>query len=137
MSNQLQPWQLDLIDGVTQGRELKIMMSGRKTGKSIWTNKAIERLMKDLMNRPIEDLVLNETRIQGARYYTVEPIGGNWLDMETWCIQTFGDAADVWDFRSSNDTFIWPENGRWYKNNRKFWFRDIKDRDWFLLKWRS
>jgi hypothetical protein len=24
---------------------------------------------------------------------------------------------------------------RWYMNNSKFWFRDKKDLEWFLLRW--
>lgn len=117
--------------------ELKITMSGRNAGKSIWTSKAIERLMNDLMNRPIEELVLGEGRVSGARFYTVEPVGGNWLDMETWCVETFGTASDVWNIAHGNDTFIWPEDGRWYKNDRKFWFRNVKDRDWFVIRWNA
>ena len=116
-------------------KELKIMMSGHNVGKSIWTAKAIERLMKDLQNRPVEELMLGEDRFAGARYYTVEPIGGNWMDMEVWCIKTFGPSAEVWDIKSSDTEFMWPEVGRWYKNNRKFWFRNERDRTMFILRW--
>ena len=108
--------------------ELMIMSTGRQTGKSVWTNQAINRLMKDLMNRPIEELVLAERIYSGAHFYTVEPIGGNWLDMATWCIKTFGSSTDVWDFKMDCV-------GRWYCNDRKFWFRNAKDRDWFVLRW--
>lgn len=118
-------------------KELKIMMSGRNVGKSIWTAKAIERLMKDLQNRPVEELMLGEDRFAGARYYTVEPIGGNWIEMEVWCIKTFGPSAEVWDIKSSDTEFMWPEVGRWYKNNRKFWFRNERDRTMFILRWSS
>jgi hypothetical protein len=107
-----------------------IMSTGRQTGKSYWTNHAINRLMKDLMNRPVEELVLAERLYRTARFYTVEPIGGNWMDMEVWCLKTFGPSDDVWDFKTCNV-------GRWYKNDRKFWFRNQKDRDWFVLRWSS
>lgn len=113
--------------------ELKITMSGRNVGKSIWTNKAVERLMKDLMNRPVEDLILNEGRIHGAKYHTVEPVGGNWVAMEAWCIQTFGEPGEIWP----KEEFGWPDNMRWCMNNRKFWFRDEQDRDWFLIRWNA
>ena len=96
---------------------------------------ALHRIMEDVLNRPIEDLILSESRISGARYYTVEPVGGNWQDMENWCIKTFGDPAEIWDIKTTDEQFIWPENGRWYKNNRKFWFRNEKDRTTFLIRW--
>ena len=124
----IKPWQEKLVNDIIQGRELKLMMSGRNTGKSYWTNQAINRLMKDLMNRPVEELVLAERLYRTARFYTVEPIGGNWLDMETWCIKTFGSSDDVWDFKTCNV-------GRWYANDRKFWFRNEQDRTLFILKW--
>jgi hypothetical protein len=110
--------------------EMMIMSAVQQTGKSYWTNHAINRLMKDLMNRPVEELVLAERLYRTAKFYTVEPIGGNWLDMETWCIKTFGPSDDVWDFKTVNV-------GRWYKNDRKFWFRNERDRTLFILRWSS
>ena len=116
-------------------QEIKLLMSGRNTGKSVWTQKAIDRLIKDLNSRPVEELVLSEGRFHGSRFYCIEPIGGNWMDMEVWCIKTFGPSAEVWDIKTTNESFIWPENGRWYKNNRKFWFRNEKDRTMSILRW--
>ena len=126
----LKPWQENLVNGILHGRELKLTMSGHNVGKSVLTQQTIDRLMRDLNSRPIEELVLAERIYRGARFYTVEPVGGNWLDMETWCIKTFGSSIDVWDFKMDNV-------GRWYANDRKFWFRNQKDRDWFILKWSS
>jgi hypothetical protein len=124
----IKPWQEKLVNDIIQGRELKLTMSGRNVGKSVLTQQAIERLMRDLNSRPIEELVLAERIYCGAHFYTVEPIGGNWLDMETWCIKTFGSSTDVWDFKMDNV-------GRWYANDRKFWFRNEQDRTLFILKW--
>lgn len=132
----IQPWQKDILEKMKQGKELKIITSGRQTGKSYWTAQAIDRLMKDLMNLPVEEIVLGESRFAGARYYTAEPIGGNWLEMEAWCTQTFGKASDVWDSVNPESQFMWPELGRWYKNDRKFWFRNEADRTLFVMKWR-
>ncbi len=129
----LYTWQKELIDRMTQykGRGL-VMITGRNSGKSTVAN-AYKRLWQDINNRPVEDLVLGEGKVYGARYYTVEPVGGSWLDMETWCMDTYG----------STEGSIWAENKaptpgeRWYMNNRKFWFREQKDRDWFILRWSS
>ena len=79
--------------------------------------------------RPV--IRLSTGKVYGARYYTAEPVGGNWWEMECWCFDTFG----------SGSTAIWSEKiapypaQRWYQNNAKFWFRDEADRTWFLLRW--
>lgn len=92
---------------------------------------AVKRLMDDLMNRPLEDLLLTERPVHGARYYCVEPIGGNWKDMEEWCHSTYGPVGDIWE----TSDFVWPEAARWLCNNRKFWFRNEADRTMFIMKW--
>jgi hypothetical protein len=128
----LHQWQLDILDKMTNrnGKELKISMGGRNIGKSHWTNMAIDRLMRDLNSHPISDLVLSEGSVYGSRYYCVEPVGGNWPDMEMWCLDTYGNCGSVWDENRA------PEpNARWYMNDRRFWFRNEKDRNWFIMKW--
>lgn len=117
-----------------QGTELKVIMAGRNVGKSYWTGQAIDRLMKDLMSQPVEDLILSKGTIYGSRYYCVEPIGGNWKDMEQWCIDSFGETGNIW----SETKNLTPEPlQRWYMNNRKFWFRNERDRTVFILRWSS
>lgn len=131
------PWQQHILDkihspGFKPG-EMMIMSAGRQAGKSMFTAQAIERLLRDLNSQPITDLVLNEGKVYGARYYTVEPVGGSWKDMELWCTETFGAPGDkIWD----SGPAPLPAK-RWYMNNRKFWFRNLKDRDWFILRWNS
>lgn len=128
-------WQKEFLTRMTQfkGRGA-LQITGRNTGKSHWTNQAIKRLMEDIASRPVEAIICDVGTVYGCRYYTVEPIGGNWIDMETWCLDSFG---------SSSTSPIWGEskvpdvNERWYTNNRKFWFRDEKDRDWFLIRWNA
>ena len=47
---------------------------------------------------------LDEGRVYGARYYTVQPMMTwsstirDWIDMEKWCTETFGptDTAGMW-----------------------------------------
>ncbi len=89
-------------------------------------------MMDDIHNRPIEDLVLTENRVHGARYHCVEPVGGNWREMEAWCFKQFGDVGNNIGWAESEN----PKCHRWYMNNRKFWFRNEADRIMFVLKWR-
>jgi hypothetical protein len=130
------PWQQQMFDRITAGGfkpgEMIVMTAGRRTGKSQMTQQAIDRLMRDLNSRPIEELVLSEGRIYGARYHCVEPIGGNWREMEDWCIRTYGEVGSVW----RADKWIEEPAQRWYANDRKFWFRREADCTMFVLKWR-
>lgn len=132
----LYPWQLKILDqmsGVKPG-QLSIITSGRNVGKSHFTAQALKRLMDDLQSRPIEELVLTEGRVYGARYYCVEPIGGNWRAIEDWCISTYGETTgSIWA-EEVNKTTPMPGE-RWYANNRKFWFRNERDRTMFIIKW--
>lgn len=130
----IEPWQMNVLNklqGVKKG-ELSMTMSGRQLGKSQMNSVAFQRLWDELHNRPVEDLKLTEGTVYGSRYYCVEPVGGSWREMETWCIKTF----------DSTQGSIWGENPppepaqRWYMNDRKFWFRDEKDRLMFVMKWR-
>jgi hypothetical protein len=95
------------------------------------TDQALTRLMADINANPISDLQLSEGRVYGSRYYCVEPIGGSWPEMELWCYETFGDTGAIWGESTPNPA------QRWYGNNRKFWFKELKDRDWFIIKWNS
>lgn len=131
---ELHPWQEKLLTTIESGgfkpAEMVIMMAGRQTGKSI-VSAMYKRLMDDIKNRPVEEVVLGERRVHGARYYTAEPIGGNWLDMETWAMDTYGGPGEFW----SQHDFAWPECPRWFMNDRKFWFRNEKDRTLFIMRW--
>jgi hypothetical protein len=62
------------------------------------------------------------------KYLTVAPMNaeGKWGDMMEWMINSFGPT---------HKDGAWIPNQRWYVNNAKFWFRDQKDRDWFVLRW--
>jgi hypothetical protein len=132
-SAELEPWQQRALDTITKykGRGF-VQITGRNAGKSQMA--AYKRMFDDIMARPVEDLVLSEGTVYGSRYYTVEPVGGSWLEMEAWCYDTFGNTGNIW----SETKNLTPEPlQRWYANNRKFWFKEEKDRDWFMLRWRS
>jgi hypothetical protein len=93
---------------------------------------AVDRLTESLNSHPLEDLMLSQGTVYGARYYTVEPIGGNWMEIEEWAIQTYGETGSLW--RETKNLTPEPLQ-RWYMNNRKFWFRDERDRTMFILRW--
>jgi len=67
-------------------------------------------------------------RVFGHDYLTVAPMNaeGQWNDMIEWMVKTFGPTAK---------DGVWTADQRWYANNAKFWFREAKDRDWFVLRW--
>jgi hypothetical protein len=129
-SAELEPWQQRALN-TFKGRGT-VQITGRQLGKSV-AQAAYKRLFDDIYARPVEDLILSEGTVYGSRYYCVEPIGGSWFDMEVWSTRTFGPCGD-------RDK-IWGEvktplpNERWYMNNRKFWFRSEKDRNWFIVRW--
>ena len=133
-SAELEPWQQRALDSIKQykGRGL-VQITGRGVGKSTLNTQmvAYKRMFDDVMGRPVEDLLLSEGTVYGARYYCVEPVGGSWLEMEEWCMNTYGGPGDrMWGEKTA------PEPAqRWYMNNRKFWFRTEKDRNWFTLRW--
>lgn len=67
-------------------------------------------------------------KVYGHDYLSVAPMNaeGKWRDMMAWMVTTFGPTAK-YELR--------PADQRWYVNNAKFWFRNAKDRDWFVLRW--
>ena len=78
---------------------------------------------------------IHEGTVFGEKYYTVDPdiksdrlllYHESWHDMENWCKKTFGCPP-------ANG--VWEPHGRWYMNNSKFWFREKKDLEWFLIRW--
>jgi hypothetical protein len=95
--------------------------------------KAAKQLAKDIDTEILmsalgwHDLQIGEGRVYGSRYLTVHPSSGHsWNNMLSWCVETYGP--------SSVDG-VWTPNMRWYANNAKFWFRNEKDLNWFVLRW--
>ena len=79
-------------------------------------------------------LIREERRVSGARYWTVHPViepvydqnPEIWRKMMTWMIETFGPTPD---------DGVWTPGARWYANNAKFWFRYEADLTLFMLRW--
>lgn len=125
-------WQLNILNKMSSFKkgELIMITAGRQVGKS-------QMLMalhtwESLPARPVENLILTEGRVHGAKYYCVEPVGGNWREMEAWCFKQFGDVGSSIGWQESKN----PKCHRWYMNNRKFWFRNEQDQLMFVMKWR-
>jgi len=81
------------------------------------------------------ELRFDEGRIYGARYYSAEPIFKahvstwfveEWKELEDWCLQSFGPLPK---------DGVFSPGGRWYINNSRFYFREKKDMEWFILRW--
>ena len=98
----------------------------------------IANQVADQMAKDIDTLVLmsalgwhsfdfSEGTVYGQPYLTVQPMSSvKWKEMEAWMVQTFGPTAK---------NGVWTPNVRWYMNNSKFWFRNKKDLEWFILRW--
>ena len=78
-------------------------------------------------------LVCSTGKVLGEEYLTVKPMGWAWMgdnaewhEMVAWCVDTFGPTPK---------DGVWTPKQRWYVNNAKFWFKEAKDRDWFILRW--
>ena len=130
--NNIQHWQLDFLERVKGSKpgEMTVMMAVQRTGKST-LNSLMYQAMQEYFNPPLEGFDLTEKEMSGNNYYCVEPIGGNWAEMFDWAKETFGEPGDLWEAHQ----FVWPDTDGWYANNRKFWFRNEKDRTLFLMKW--
>jgi hypothetical protein len=81
------------------------------------------------------ELKLDEGRVYGARYYTVQPVfhahpqtwfKAEWDEIENWCETSYGPTPK---------DGVWTPGARWYMNNSKFWFRNESDRTMFVIKW--
>lgn len=94
-----------------------------------YSKEALKRLFDDLGPYTLK---LSEYDFAGEIYYVVQPCGWmhrgelTWNDMICWVVETFGPTA--YDG-------VWTPGERWSANNARFYFKDVKDRDWFVLRW--
>ena len=129
--NIMNKWQQEILNRMTNFKG-KNMLTGRSIGKS-WSIDAIRRLKDDLGDYKLHTDV---STVYGKEYYTVQPVGWmhaddnhQWHDMMRWMLDTFGPCSE------DQGPGVWTPDQRWYVNNAKFWFRDVKDRDWFIMRW--
>lgn len=71
--------------------------------------------------------------VYSKEYYVIAVKGpiiyGNyniWNEMIDWAFDTFGPTPT---------DGVWTPDARWYVNNCRFYFREEKDREWFILRW--
>ena len=83
------------------------------------------------MNKP--ELILEQGIAFEQDYYMIYVNGrcvygdyNIWNDMIEWATDTFGPTPK---------DGVWSPGARWYVNNARFWFREERDREWFVLRW--
>ena len=83
------------------------------------------------MNKP--ELILERGIAFEQDYYMIYVNGRSvygdyniWNDMIEWATDTFGPTPK---------DGVWSPGARWYVNNARFWFREERDREWFVLRW--
>ena len=113
-------WQKDLINGFKPS-EMVVISAGRQTGKS-----QLMKLWREVYYKDMPALTLKEGTVYDQPYYAVECYGYNWDDLHDWCVESFGPL---------HPDGVWKPDQRWYENNSAFWFRETKDRDWFVMRW--
>ena len=119
-TNKPQSIPISILHNISSGTpwpgEISIYQSSRRSGKSMF-------YMSPTRVQP--SLTLGEGKVHGATYYTVIPAFYDWLEIEKWATNIYGEPASIWNAKC----------GRWYMNNQKFWFRNEADLTLFILKW--
>lgn len=79
-------------------------------------------------------LKIQDGTVYGEHYYCVTPYRKStkvieWDDISKWCVDAFGPSG------TDDRPGAWTPYERWYINNARYWFKDKKDLEWFLLRW--
>jgi len=101
-----------------------VVNTARHAGKSQLAN--YMKLWQDIYTAAEPALTFSEGKVYGEPYLIVSPTGLNWWEMRSWCVESFGPTPE---------DGVWTPKMRWYENNSAFWFRNQKDRDWFVMRW--
>ncbi len=122
----LEPYQQTIKTAIEDGSKV-VLSTARQMGKSDLNWKHIQDLLVNVLHKNMSQLIIDTGTVFGEEYWSVEPVGGDWLAIMEWCHKTYGNHSDPRK----------EPGGRWYTESRKIWFREQKDRDWFVLRWNS
>lgn len=105
------------------------MAAGRQLGKTVTSNMPTmaTRWINDVESfLPVKSLETGYADNQPKWPYWVGPYNYHeqeWYDMDEWLIDTMGYSDWL------------KEDARWVGSDRKYWFRDERDRTMFILRW--
>jgi hypothetical protein len=99
------------------------MLKKRAMSDARWVSELTEQFIARIIEKRLETGYAHN---QPKYPYWVRPLNYSapeWLQINVWIIDTMG----------SGDWSI--EHGRWVGSDRKYWFRDERDRTMFILRW--
>ena len=99
------------------------MLKKRAMSNAKWVSELAEQWITELNIKRIETGYADN---QPKYPYWVKPLNYSapeWLQINVWIIDTMGYSD--WSI----------EHGRWIGSDRKYWFRDERDRTMFILRW--
>lgn len=126
METKLQPWQKRML-AMMASKDRAVLNVARQSGKSASVGHIGKLLQEWSDTYSPSKLILGTGTAFGVKYHLAEPVGMDWVAILKWCTETFGEMSHIKD----------GDKGRWYINNRTLYFRNLKDRDWFVLRWNS
>jgi hypothetical protein len=74
-----------------------------------------------------KELLTSTLTFGTSTFYTVEPREYDWEELYNWTVEVFGEPR----------TGPGQPEKKWFISGGTFHFHDIKNRDWFILKWSS
>lgn len=99
------------------------MFKKRAMAEARWVSELAEQWINEINVKRIE---IGYADNQPKWPYWIRPYNYDkqeWLDMDKWLLDTMGQ--NNWH----------NENARWVGSDRKYWFRDERDRTMFILRW--
>jgi hypothetical protein len=99
------------------------MFKKRAMAEARWVSELADQWITEINMKRLETGYADN---QPKYPYWVKPLNysaDEWLDMSDWIIDTMGYSD--WSI----------EHGRWIGSDRKYWFRDERDRTMFILRW--
>lgn len=75
----------------------------------------------------MKKLSCDQVKFGSSIFYTVEPQGYDWDELHDWITETFGHPR----------TGPGQSEAKWFVSEGSFYFHDVKNRDWVVLRWSS